>query len=268
MVLDAVTNRSVAWRLLRELAAGGITLSPPAADDAVVAAALSSGLSHMPTTRDVAGGTLPGTGLLRVPGKLKRDGRTSPHQLARVVTGADVSPRQAQEQMAELLSRWLPDTDGAIEAPTGTGKSLAALAVALDHLEADPAHRVVIATHTRQLQAQLARDVDRLEQAVPGLLALTDVVKGATNRLSMRALVTALADTAHAASGPMAIVDVAAPCAAATRTSQALPNCSPRSCCVYTTPAPHYSNGPLEALTPQTCRCFSKNTYPTGTERS
>lgn len=39
----------------------------------------------------------------------------------------------------------------------------------------------------------------RLGDAVPGLLDLADVVKGASNRLSLRSLVTALADTSQAA---------------------------------------------------------------------
>lgn len=198
-MLDAVTHRSVAWRLIRELGADGAVATPGALDDTDTANALTAAIGHLPVRRDPAGGPLPGTGALALPAGLKQGGRTSPHQLAQVVSPGVVTPRPAQEQMAQLLSEWLPDSDGAIEAPTGTGKSLAVLAVALDHLAADPAHRVVIATHTRQLQAQLARDVSRLGSAVPGLLDLTDVVKGATNRLSLRSLVTALADTSRAA---------------------------------------------------------------------
>jgi superfamily II DNA helicase RecQ/Rad3-related DNA helicase len=198
-MLDAVTHRSVAWRLIRELGTGSSLPTPDALDDTETANALTAAIGHLPLRRDPSGGALPGTGALTLPVMLKKDGRTSPHQLAQVVSPGNVTPRPAQNQMAELLTKWLPDTDGAIEAPTGTGKSLAVLAVALDHLAADPNHRVVIATHTRQLQAQLARDVHRLGGAVPGLLDLTDVVKGATNRLSLRSLVTALADTSQAA---------------------------------------------------------------------
>jgi Rad3-related DNA helicase/DNA polymerase III epsilon subunit-like protein len=198
-LLAATTHRSITWRLVRELAAGGVTPAPTAHNDAAVSTTLIAAFGHLPVRRDPAGAGLPGIGPLTVPEQLRVGDRTSPTALAAVVAGAAVEARPAQEEMAALLSSWLPDTDGAVEAATGTGKSLAVLAVALDHLAASPAHRVVIATHTRQLQAQLAGDVALLGGTVPGLLDLADVVKGAANRLSIRALVTALADTTAAA---------------------------------------------------------------------
>lgn len=82
----------------------------------------------------------------------------------------------------------------AVEAATGTGKSLAALAAGIDWLAGGPSRRVVIATHTKQLQRQLAADIDALAVAAPSLLAHTNLLKGAANRLSLRALVGLLAD--------------------------------------------------------------------------
>ncbi|WP_055531732.1 DEAD/DEAH box helicase [Streptomyces graminilatus] len=81
-----------------------------------------------------------------------------------------------------------------MEAPTGTGKSFAVLAAAMDWLGGAPDRSVVIATFTKHLQSQLARDVDTLNRAMPGLLEAADLIKGKANRLSLRALVTALSD--------------------------------------------------------------------------
>ena len=86
----------------------------------------------------------------------------------------------------EIRGRFSSGPDLAVEAPTGTGKSLAELAAGIDWLAADPEHRVVIATHTKHLQAQLASDVEELSAAAPDLLSQTSLVKGAANCLSMR----------------------------------------------------------------------------------
>jgi DNA polymerase III epsilon subunit-like protein len=199
-ILAAVTFNSMSWRLIREL--NGEPPAPAASyDDQAVAAALTTAFAGLPMRRPP-----PGTNRhrepLTVPQTVYRADRISPATLAAVVTGGHVEQRPAQEEMADLLRKWLPHRDGAVEAPTGTGKSLALLAVALQWLATDTAHRVVIATHTKQLQAQMAADVAALDAAVPGLLDNTDVVKGAANRISLRALVTALSDTAAAAVGP------------------------------------------------------------------
>ncbi|OKI02184.1 hypothetical protein A6A06_14010 [Streptomyces sp. CB02923] len=81
-----------------------------------------------------------------------------------------------------------------VEAPTGTGKSFAVLAAAMDWLGGGETRSVVIATYTKHLQSQMARDVDILSRAMPGLLSATDLVKGRGNRLSLRALAAALSD--------------------------------------------------------------------------
>lgn len=130
------------------------------------------------------------------------DGRVSPTALARLVRGAEAEPRPAQEQMTSALHRWISTgTPALVEAPTGTGKSLAILAAAIDWLAADPSHTAIISTFTKQLQAQLSVDVKTLDAAVPGLLRCADVVKGAANRLSLRALDVALSDATAESAG-------------------------------------------------------------------
>ncbi|PYC87442.1 hypothetical protein C7C46_04510 [Streptomyces tateyamensis] len=110
--------------------------------------------------------------------------------------GAGARPRLAQQQMTASLHAWADAGVGAlVEAPTGTGKSFAALAAAMDWLGGGPDRSVVIATFTKQLQSQLARDVETLSHAMPGLLGAADLIKGRTNRLSLRALAAALSDS-------------------------------------------------------------------------
>ena len=130
------------------------------------------------------------------------DGRVSPSKLAQLVRGSEARPRPAQEQMTSALHAWIDAGSPAlVEAPTGTGKSLAILAAVLDWLAEKPTHTAVISTFTKQLQAQLADDLKSLDTAVPGLLRCGDVVKGAANRLSLRALAVVLSDATVEAAG-------------------------------------------------------------------
>jgi ATP-dependent DNA helicase RecQ len=184
---------SPGWRLLRELAVGGL----PVEQDRVhrhsdVAAVVQAELAgHRPrrSATDLTGGALSVGADLR-----GEDGRVDPGALAQIAYGF-ATRRAAQEQMTTTLHRWADDgRPGLIEAPTGTGKSLAVLAAALDWLAGHPRRTAIVTTFTKQLQAQLARDVAALDAAVPGLLTTTDVVKGASTRLSLRALLVTLAD--------------------------------------------------------------------------
>ena len=193
LIASAVPD-SPGWRLLRELAADGT----PAEQERVhrqgeVADIVHAGLAGHRPRRPVTGPG--GRRTLDVGNDLRgADGRVAPGALAQVAYGAAVR-RSAQEEMTAALHRWADaGQSGLIEAPTGTGKSLAVLAAALEWLAGDHRRTAVITTFTKQLQAQLSRDVAALDAAVPGLLTATDMVKGAGNRLSLRALVVAVAD--------------------------------------------------------------------------
>jgi RecQ family ATP-dependent DNA helicase len=197
----AVGAGSAGWDLL-------ISLLPtqPATvtvDDVTVAGTLAGLMAAGPGSTDgyqpVRRGRRPG--VLRLPDGI-RDGAggVDPHALARAATGGDVERRDAQQQMAALLAGQIrAGRDALCEAPTGTGKSFAVLAAGLQWLDADPRRKVVIATYSKALQTQLAGDVDRLAAVIPGLRRAADLVKGAANRLSLRALVAALTDAAAAA---------------------------------------------------------------------
>jgi ATP-dependent DNA helicase RecQ len=185
---------SAGWRLLRELAVGGL----PVEQERVhrhgdVVAVAQAGLAGHRSRRPATGPT--GRAAVNVGADLRGpDGRVDPGALAQVAYGF-ATRRAPQEQMTTALHQWADDgIPGLIEAPTGTGKSLAVLGAALDWLAGHPRRTAIVTTFTKQLQAQLAHDVAALDVAVPGLLTSTDVVKGASNRLSLRALLVSLAD--------------------------------------------------------------------------
>ena len=185
---------SPGWRLLRELASGGL----PVEQERVyrhgdVAAVVQAGLAGHRPRRPASVQT--GHGALNVGPDLRdTGGRVDPGALAQFAYGT-AARRTSQEQMTTALQQWAEDgCAGLIEAPTGTGKSLAVLAAVLDWLAGDSSRTAIVTTFTKQLQAQLARDVAAVDAAVPGLLAATDVVKGASTRLSLRALLITLAD--------------------------------------------------------------------------
>ncbi|WP_265292334.1 DEAD/DEAH box helicase [Streptomyces sp. SHP 1-2] len=200
-LVTSVGAGSAAWSLVASLAdrkPGGLV------DDESVAELLAEELREWGEPVRPLDGEKPGLAALALPDHLLGpDGRTDPYRLALAVAGGgEVERRPAQQEMA----RWLGDRidagrDGLCEAPTGTGKSLAVLAVALDWLTADPGRRVVVSTFTRQLQGQLAGDVVALARVTPGLESLADVVKGQRNRVSLRSLVAGLVDAAAAAGG-------------------------------------------------------------------
>ncbi|WP_051966076.1 DEAD/DEAH box helicase [Kitasatospora mediocidica] len=193
---------SAAWRILFELA--DARPCPVAeADDTPweqqrVTRLVSAELAHHRPRRD-AQETHRGRGVVHLRDNLLGpDGRVDPTKLAAVVHGTRAEPRDAQERMAAALHDWTRSgTSGLLEAPTGTGKSYAILAAALDWLAGAAGRTAVIATFTKQLQSQLAQDLKDLEVALPGLLQLSDLVKGRSNRLSLAALTAALAQAAQ-----------------------------------------------------------------------
>jgi Rad3-related DNA helicase len=185
---------TAAWDLLTSLLP-----SPPGpgpVDDATVAQTIADALADSAAgSQWVRRGQMPAG--LQVPAAMYDSaGVVDPHALAQAAAHGSVERRAAQQQMTALLTSQIERSrDALCEAPTGTGKSFAVLATALQWLAGDPRRTAVIATYTKALQSQLAGDVDRLTATVPGLDTATDLVKGAANRLSLRALVTALADT-------------------------------------------------------------------------
>lgn len=141
--------------------------------------------------------TLPEAVKVAIPETLRgEDGHVSLEKLVASVKGEAAEPRDSQRLMVAQLRDWLEQGAPAlVEAPTGTGKSYAILTAALDWLAADDRNKVVISTFTKQLQSQLAADIEALtESALPELAKGADMVKGSANRLSLRALVLALAE--------------------------------------------------------------------------
>lgn len=190
-LLRSSTSASAPWALLFDLA----RLAPikRSFSDADVAEVLSTLLANKAPRRPRPTAAAPAT--LQLPDSLLVGGHVSPYQLA-LAAGRHGERRPAQDQMADFVQGWIDrPCAGLVEAPTGTGKSYAMLANALDWLSLSPDHRVIIATFTKQLQAQMAEDIEALSGVVAGLAEASDMVKGQANRLSLRALVTSLADS-------------------------------------------------------------------------
>lgn len=189
---------SPAWRMLFALA-GLDTPVPTALDDSAVGAVLERVLSVRAPVR-----MQPRTTVGAIPADLKgAGGDIDPHLVATAARGA-ADERPSQQQMANVIRGWIHnDNDGMCEAPTGIGKSYVTLSCALEWLEAHPSGRVVIATHTKQLQRQLASEIEGLARGELAWLRPTaGLVKGARNRLSLRGLVRAVADATDEMSGP------------------------------------------------------------------
>lgn len=189
-ILLATTRLSPSWRLAADLAG----LADGSMYDGDQIAVVLDNEIVRPEVR-APGPTLPPSGPFRIPaGWRDATGHVDAHALASVVRPG-ASRRAGQDEMQDRLrSTARRNINLAVEAPTGSGKSLALLAAAFDWLAQDPEHLVVISTHTKQLQAQLARDLESLAQTYPALRDEASVAKGSSNRLSLRALTVALAE--------------------------------------------------------------------------
>ncbi|MGW1787205.1 hypothetical protein ACWCQQ_50455, partial [Streptomyces sp. NPDC002143] len=188
------------WRLLRELAEGECATErkPALWEQTQVALLLGEEFAQHPPRRNPDGRT-PGRSAIVVPDAVRSaDGRVDPTSLARVVHGRRVEPRPAQQSMTAALHDWTDrGVSGLLEAPTGTGKSYAVLAAAFDWLAGGDDRTAVISTYTKQLQSQMAKDLQDLERALPGVLGIADLVKGKSNRLSLAALTKTLAEASR-----------------------------------------------------------------------
>jgi Rad3-related DNA helicase len=193
-LLGSVVPDSPAWSMLLRLAEH--TGPPTTHTQNAVSTVLNELLSrHIPRRQPTPTG--PRQPLRLNPSMHDSNGRVSPGRLAQIARGSNAAPRPAQEQMSTTIHQWSDaGVPGLVEAPTGTGKSYAVLACALDWLAGGTDRTAIITTFTKQLQAQLAADVVHLDEKIPGLglLEAADVVKGRGNRLSLRALIGALAD--------------------------------------------------------------------------
>jgi Rad3-related DNA helicase len=193
-LVGSVCPDSPGWNLLLRL--GGHDLAPAPVRQPDVAAILDARVTAR-TPRRLPGPPA-GRQVVRVERSLRdAAGRVNPGLLAHVARGADARTRPAQEQMSASMHQWADQgVPALVEAPTGTGKSYAVLACALDWLAGGNDRTAIITTFTKLLQSQLADDVVTLDERLPGLglLAATDVVKGTSGRLSLRALTAALAD--------------------------------------------------------------------------
>lgn len=113
--------------------------------------------------------------------------------LALLLSGPDRRTRPAQREMAQAVAEVF-DGGGrlAVEAPTGTGKSLAYLLPALGRAS-KPGRPVVVATATKALQGQLRNEAARLRDE--GLLrAPFRQIQGVGNYVCTRELEDALSD--------------------------------------------------------------------------
>ena len=95
-------------------------------------------------------------------------------------------PREAQIQMAKAVAETLRDGGRRlIEAPTGTGKTLAYLAPAIEYAIA-AGETVMIAPHSKVLQDQIMTTLEELQGEIGPFVSA--VVKGAANYISLEAL--------------------------------------------------------------------------------
>ena len=109
------------------------------------------------------------------------------------------TPRRQQIEMAELVATGLGSGGRRlIEAPTGTGKTLAYLAPAVEYARST-GDTVVVAPHSKVLQDQIMSTLEELRSELDPFVAV--LVKGAGNYLSLEALAGELDALAASAAG-------------------------------------------------------------------
>jgi ATP-dependent DNA helicase DinG len=98
-------------------------------------------------------------------------------------------PRPQQQEMAAAVAAAIAEgCHLMVEAGTGVGKSFGYLVPAIEAVAADPACRVIVSTHTINLQEQLVRkDIPFLQNAMPRRFSAA-LVKGRSNYVSIRRL--------------------------------------------------------------------------------
>jgi ATP-dependent DNA helicase DinG len=97
-------------------------------------------------------------------------------------------PRWSQSEMAQTISRGFFDgISQLVEAPTGTGKTLAYLIPIAFYRREHPDQRFVISVSTKHLQSQIEKDLERFSGDFPELRQ-SAVLKGASNYLCLNRL--------------------------------------------------------------------------------
>ena len=108
-------------------------------------------------------------------------------------------PRDQQIEMAATVAETLQQGGRRlVEAPTGTGKTLAYLAPAIEYARAT-GHAVVVAPHSKVLQDQIMTTLEELQGELDPFVAV--LLKGAGNYLSLEALAGEIDDLAATAGG-------------------------------------------------------------------
>jgi ATP-dependent DNA helicase DinG len=114
-----------------------------------------------------------------------------------IVTQFGGRARWSQAEMALTFNKAIHQQQSMlIEAPTGTGKTLAYLIPIALYLRSKPKQRFVIAVATKHLQAQIERDMEKFSEEFPELKE-SAVLKGANNYLCLNRLKRAAVRSQH-----------------------------------------------------------------------
>jgi len=120
-----------------------------------------------------------------------------------IVTRFGGRARWSQTEMALTFNKAIHERKSVlIEAPTGTGKTLAYLIPIALNLRGAPKQRFVISVASKHLQAQIERDMERFEREFPELKEST-ILKGANNYLCLNRLKRAVFRPNHSTEGDL-----------------------------------------------------------------